>query len=77
MSVRTGVALGLVMLTAAEMYGGRAGIGFLLVEAKEFFRVPEMVVCMAVLGAVGWCLTQLLTLLQTRLSRWREAEART
>jgi ABC-type nitrate/sulfonate/bicarbonate transport system permease component len=77
MSVRTGVALGLVMLTAAEMYGGRAGVGFLLVEAKEFFRVPEMVVCMAVLGAVGWCLSQLLMLLQTRLSRWREAEART
>lgn len=76
MSVRTGLALGLVMLTAAEMYGGRSGVGFLLVEAKEFFRVPAMVVCMAVLGAVGWGLSQLLGLLQARVSRWRDAEGR-
>jgi ABC-type nitrate/sulfonate/bicarbonate transport system permease component len=74
MSVRTGLALGLVMLTAAEMYGGRAGVGFLLVQAKEFFRIPAMVVCMGVLGGLGWALAQLVGLLEARLSAWREVE---
>ncbi|HNX60865.1 MAG TPA: ABC transporter permease, partial [Spirochaetota bacterium] len=40
MSIRTGVVLALVMLTAAEMYGDRSGIGFLLIESKEYFRIP-------------------------------------
>lgn len=74
MSVRTGVALGLVMLTAAEMYGGRAGVGFLLVQAKEFFRIPAMVVCMGVLGGIGWALLQLLGMLEARVSAWREVD---
>lgn len=74
MSIRTGVTLGLVMLTAAEMYGGRAGIGFLLMQAKEFFQIPAMVVCMGVLGAVGWTLVELLGLLEARLSVWKDLE---
>lgn len=34
MSVKTGVAIGLVMLVIAEMYGGRSGIGYVLNQAK-------------------------------------------
>ncbi len=72
MSVKTGIALGLVMLTAAEMYGGRSGIGFLLMQAKEFFQIPVMVVCMLLLGGIGWFLIELLKYLELKLSVWKE-----
>ncbi|GHV45571.1 ABC transporter permease [Synergistales bacterium] len=71
MSVKTGVAMGLVMLVIAEMYGGRTGIGYVLVEAKEFFQIPVMVVCMVVLGVMGWFFIEVLKFLELKLSVWK------
>ncbi|MDR1979136.1 MAG: ABC transporter permease [Synergistaceae bacterium] len=71
MSVKTGVAMGLVMLVIAEMYGGRSGLGYMLVEAKDFFQIPVMVVCMAVLGVIGWFLIEVLKFLELKLSVWK------
>ena len=50
MSLKTGVAMGLVMLLIGESYGGRMGIGCLLGQAKDYFVIPEMIVCMVILG---------------------------
>jgi ABC-type nitrate/sulfonate/bicarbonate transport system permease component len=71
MSIKTGVAIGLVMLVIAEMYGGRTGIGFVLVEAKDFFQIPEMVVCMLVLGMIGWFLIEILKFVELKLAIWK------
>ena len=71
MSVKTGVAMGLVMLVIAEMYGGRSGIGYVLVEAKEFFRIPAMVVCMVTLGIIGWFLIEVLKFIEIKLALWK------
>ena len=71
MSVKTGVAMGLVMLVIAEMYGGRSGIGYVLVEAKDFFQIPAMVVCMVVLGFIGWFLIEVLKFVELKLAVWK------
>lgn len=71
MSVKTGVAMGLVMLVIAELYGGRTGIGYLLNEAKEWFKIPEMVVCMVTLGIIGWFLIEVLKYLELKLAVWK------
>ncbi len=71
MSIKTGVAIGLVMLVIAEMYGGRTGIGYVLVEAKDFFQIPEMVVCMITLGVIGWFLIEILKFVELKLSIWK------
>jgi ABC-type nitrate/sulfonate/bicarbonate transport system permease component len=71
MSVKTGVAIGLVMLVIAEMYGGRTGIGYVLVEAKDFFQIPEMVVCMITLGIIGWFFIEVLKYIELKLSIWK------
>lgn len=71
MSIKTGVAMGLVMLVIAEMYGGRSGIGYVLMEAKEFFQIPAMVVCMIVLGVIGWALIEVLKFAELKLAVWK------
>lgn len=71
MSIKTGVAIGLVMLVIAEMYGGRTGIGFVLVEAKHFFQIPEMVACMLVLGIIGWFNIEILKFVELKLAAWK------
>jgi ABC-type nitrate/sulfonate/bicarbonate transport system permease component len=45
--------MGLVMLLIGESYGGRIGIGCLLGQAKDYFVIPEMMVCMVILGWIG------------------------
>jgi ABC-type nitrate/sulfonate/bicarbonate transport system permease component len=71
MSVKIGIAMGLVMLVIAEMYGGRSGIGYVLMEAKEFFQIPVMVVCMVTLGIIGWFLIEVLKFAELKLAVWK------
>ena len=71
MSVKTGVALGLVMLVIAEMYGGRTGIGYVLNEAKDYFQISKMVVCMVTLGIIGWFLIEALKFIELKLAVWK------
>lgn len=73
MSVRTGIGLGLVMMTVAEMYGANSGVGFLLMRAKAFFRIPEMVVCMVALGLIGWTLSELMKYVELKAAPWKSA----
>lgn len=71
MSMKTGVSMGLVMLLIGESYGGRVGIGYLLGQAKDYFVIPEMVVCMAILGFIGWFLIEVLKYVEIKLAVWK------
>lgn len=71
MGIKIGIALGLVMLVIAEMYGGRSGIGYLLLEAKEYFQIDRMVVCMITLGFIGWFLIEVMKYVELKLAVWR------
>jgi ABC-type nitrate/sulfonate/bicarbonate transport system permease component len=71
MSLKTGVAMGLVMLLIGESYGGRYGIGYLLGQAKDYFIIPEMMVCMAILGWIGWFLIEILKYVEIKLAVWK------
>jgi ABC-type nitrate/sulfonate/bicarbonate transport system permease component len=71
MSLKTGVAMGLVMLLIGESYGGRYGIGYLLGQAKDYFVIPEMMVCMAILGWIGWFLIEILKYVEIKLAVWK------
>lgn len=71
MGIKIGIALGLIMLVIAEMYGGNSGIGFLLLEAKEFFQIDRMVVCMLILGFIGWFLIEVMKYIELKLAVWR------
>jgi ABC-type nitrate/sulfonate/bicarbonate transport system permease component len=71
MSLKTGVAMGLVMLLIGESYGGRMGIGYLLGQAKDYFVIPEMMVCMVILGFIGWFLIEVLKYVELKLAVWK------
>jgi ABC-type nitrate/sulfonate/bicarbonate transport system permease component len=71
MSLKTGVAMGLVMLLIGESYGGRMGIGYLLGQAKDYFIIPEMMVCMVILGWIGWFLIEILKYVEIKLAVWK------
>lgn len=69
--LRIGSAMGLVMLVVAELYGGHEGIGRLLLESKEYFRLDRMVACMLMLGGIGGGINGVISYLEKRLAVWR------
>lgn len=71
MGIKIGIALGLVMLIIAEMHGGRAGVGYMLLEAKEYFQIDRMIACMMLLGAIGWFLIEIMKYIEAKLALWR------
>jgi ABC-type nitrate/sulfonate/bicarbonate transport system permease component len=71
MGIKIGIALGLIMLVIAEMYGGCSGLGWLLLEAKEYFQIDRMVVCMVLLGFIGWFLIEVMKYIELKLAVWR------
>jgi ABC-type nitrate/sulfonate/bicarbonate transport system permease component len=71
MGIKIGIAMALVMVVIAEMYGGRTGLGYLLVEAKEYFQLDRMVVCMVVLGAIGWLGIEIMKHVELRVALWK------
>jgi ABC-type nitrate/sulfonate/bicarbonate transport system permease component len=71
MGVKIGIAMGLVMLIIAEMHGGRAGLGYMLLESKEYFQIDRMIACMVVLGAIGWFLIEVMKYIEAKLALWR------
>jgi sulfonate transport system permease protein len=75
-SIFTGVYLALVyswLATIGAEYllvAGR-GVGNLLIEGSEHFRMDLVLCGMAVIGTVGWLMAALARVLERRLARWR------
>ncbi|MBU1627592.1 ABC transporter permease [bacterium] len=71
MGVKISIAVGLIMVVIAEMVGASSGIGFLLNESKDFFRIDRMVCCMLLLGFIGWILIEIMKYIEIKLSLWK------
>jgi len=71
MGLKLGIALGLVMLIVSEMVGAHSGLGWLLIESKDFFRIDRMVVTMLVLGFIGWLLIEIMKYVEAKLAMWK------
>jgi len=68
------VALGAAWLTivAAELSGGTSvGLGRMMVNYAELLQIPEIVVGMVLIGALGFAMNEILLLVERRLFRWR------
>lgn len=68
------VALGAAWLTivAAELAGGISmGLGRMMVNYAELVQIPQIVVGMLLIGAIGFAMNEFLLLVEKRLFRWR------
>ena len=68
------VAMGAAWLTivAAELAGGtNEGLGRMMLNYAELLKIPEIIVGMVIIGAIGFVLNEILLLAERRLFRWR------
>jgi ABC-type nitrate/sulfonate/bicarbonate transport system permease component len=60
-----------VILLIGESYGGRMGIGYLLGQMKDYFVIPEMMICMLILGWIDWFLIEVLKYIEIKPAVWK------
>jgi ABC-type nitrate/sulfonate/bicarbonate transport system permease component len=69
--LRLGVGMAFVVLVAAELIAARAGLGFLIQDARFNVQTDHILVGMAAIGVLGFGLNAALRTLEQRLIRWR------
>ena len=75
--VRTCISLAFVLVIVTEMFlGAQRGIGKQLYDYYLAFRIPEMWVCLVVLGIMGYAANLVGVGLERRAARWRSSRAK-
>lgn len=70
--MRVGLGTAWMTIVAAELTGGEPiGLGRMMVNYSELLRIPEVVVAMILIGAIGFILNEALLLAEKILFRWR------
>jgi sulfonate transport system permease protein len=63
----------LLVIGAEIFFRARGGIGDMLWEAKEKLRMDVVFITILIIGLIGFVLNQVLSLLESRLLRWRDS----
>lgn len=71
--IRLAVGRAIVSVVVAELFGSRAGLGFMLVQASEVFNMPKLFAAVTVLAIVGMLLTALAQYFEKVLQPWNRA----
>jgi sulfonate transport system permease protein len=71
--VRYGLGVAWLALVVAELMGATRGLGFMLVEGREFVRVDIVVGCILIFSLAGKLVDLVVRRLERRLLRWRQS----
>lgn len=77
-SILTGLRLSLstswILVVAAEMFSvSRGGIGSMMMEGREQFKMDVVVVGIIVIGLIGFAMNSALELIESRFLRWKRS----
>ncbi len=69
--IRVSLALCFGALVVAEMVGADAGLGYLIIDSRNFFRMDNMMLAAALIGVEYTAFAAILTQIEARALRWR------
>jgi NitT/TauT family transport system permease protein len=72
--LRLGVARGLVGVVVAELFGAKAGLGFLILASAQVFDTASLFVGVLVLAIGGYLGVELLKWVEHKMAPWRHFE---
>jgi NitT/TauT family transport system permease protein len=71
MGLRIAVGAAWVYLVAGEMLGARAGLGFLIIDARNFLRTDLIMMAMVLVGCIGFVIDRAVARIERSLdARW-------
>lgn len=69
--LRLGLSLSFFVIIAAEFIAASEGLGYLINDAREFFRVDRMLLGASIIGLLGYSFNQVFSRVEKRLLRWK------
>ncbi|WP_223838654.1 ABC transporter permease [Saccharopolyspora pogona] len=75
--IRVAIPLSLILTVTSEMVGSHQGIGFVIVDAQNTFRINDMWSGVLLLGVLDFALTWLFGLAEKLLLPWEKRAERT
>ena len=69
--IRLGIGRGIVGVVVGELFGARAGLGYLIFTSGQTFDVPALFVGIITLAVMGVGLTFAAELVERHALRWR------
>lgn len=69
--LRYGASLAWALVVVAEGLSGMVGLGFLIFRAQSLLMTDQLLVCMVVIGVIGFLIDFGMHLLERRLLRWK------
>jgi NitT/TauT family transport system permease protein len=70
--MQIGMGVAWVCVVAAEMMGGKFGLGYLTWESYNLIRYPEIIICMASLGSMGYACSAAIRALSNKYLAWKK-----
>ena len=71
MGLRLAIGAAWVYLVAGEMLGARSGLGFLIIDARNFLRTDLILLAMVLVGVLGFAIDRTVAWLERKLdARW-------
>jgi ABC-type nitrate/sulfonate/bicarbonate transport system permease component len=68
--VKTATAISWAIVVAAELIAAQAGLGFMVMDATTFFRVPNVYIGIIIIGLIGVTLEIVTLAIDRRLLHW-------
>jgi sulfonate transport system permease protein len=71
-SLRYSAGVAWALVVVAEGLSGLEGIGFLIFRAQGLLLTDQLIVCMVIIGVVGFTIDRLMLTLQRYVLRWKQ-----
>ncbi|MBP6020674.1 MAG: ABC transporter permease [Burkholderiaceae bacterium] len=69
--MKIAMALSWAVVVAAELVGAQTGLGFMISDAAQLFRIPTVFIGVALIGLIGLLLNAALTGMENKLVHWK------
>ncbi len=69
--IKTATAVSWALVVAAELVAAQEGLGYMIMDAATFYRIPDVYIAIAIIGLIGLGLEIVETLAEDRFIHWR------
>jgi NitT/TauT family transport system permease protein len=69
--IKTATAVSWALVVASELIAAQAGLGYMIMDAATFYRIPDVYIAIAIIGIIGLVLETLESYAETRVLHWR------
>ena len=69
--IKTATAVSWALVVASELNAAQVGLGYMIMDAATIYRIPDVYIAIAIIGAIGLLLETIESYAEARILHWR------